>query len=28
VAGQELIPALERGVIDGGEWINTYAASC
>ncbi|OPY92985.1 MAG: Alpha-keto acid-binding periplasmic protein TakP precursor [Syntrophaceae bacterium PtaU1.Bin231] len=23
VAGQELIPALERGVIDGGEWINT-----
>jgi len=23
VAGAELIPALERGVIDGGEWINT-----
>jgi len=23
IAGQELIPALERGVIDGGEWINT-----
>ena len=23
VAGVELIPALERGVIDGGEWINT-----
>ena len=23
VAGAELIPSLERGVIDGGEWINT-----
>lgn len=23
VSGGELIPALERGVIDGGEWINT-----
>jgi TRAP-type mannitol/chloroaromatic compound transport system substrate-binding protein len=23
VPGAELIPALERGVIDGGEWINT-----
>jgi len=23
VAGVELIPALERGVIDGAEWINT-----
>ncbi|MCE5282171.1 MAG: TRAP transporter substrate-binding protein [Deltaproteobacteria bacterium] len=25
VPGQELIPALERGVIDGGEWINTVS---
>jgi len=23
MAGAELIPALERGLIDGGEWINT-----
>ena len=24
LAGGEIVPALERGAIDGAEWINCY----